>query len=209
MILPGPVAQTRLTDFAPPANLVTELLAISGTGDPSERAMPSDHVKSGWHKNMLGRYALAAAYCAPSYVVIDLFCGLGWGAWLLRQMAGCRVFAYDVEPRAVAFARAHFADVSYRAADCLATRLPVADVVCAMEAVEHLTPLHFKCLVEQVNATQARVAVLSSVFPQVARSAPPTSPSHVRLYSQAEVAAAFRGWRAEFTADSFACVLTR
>lgn len=90
------------------------------------------------------RFALGALPMGPQHQVIDVACGVGYGAHLIATTNGTRVIAVDRDAPALATAAAAFADsrVEWRRDDCpaLATlpREPCADGIVSLETLEHL-----------------------------------------------------------------------
>ena len=173
--------------------------------------MPGDHVDSGWWRRMVGRYVLASLFVRTADSVLDVFTGYGWGAWLVQKSTAAGVHGVDNDATAIQYARrAWCPGPIYSVGDCVEDSLPVADVVCAMEALEHLTDDQAAGLIRNIGNTRCRVAILSSIFPEVPRLAPATSPSHKRLFSRAEVREMFGpDWSVEFTKDSLVAVAKR
>jgi len=85
------------------------------------------------------RYDWAAKTLAPNSYVIDLGCGIGYGAKILAD-AGHRVFAIDTDVETIAHAQAHFAheNIEFLAAPAEAIYLPKADAAVCFEVIEHL-----------------------------------------------------------------------
>lgn len=86
------------------------------------------------------RYEWAAKTLPLNSYVIDLGCGIGYGAKILAE-AGHKVFAVDIDAETIAFAREHFAHpgvehVCGGAASSL--YLPQADAVVCFEMIEHV-----------------------------------------------------------------------
>ncbi|HSX58675.1 MAG TPA: class I SAM-dependent methyltransferase [Tahibacter sp.] len=89
-----------------------------------------------WH-----RYALVRAW-AGGKRVLDAACGEGYGSALLAQVAGS-VLGLDVDPAAVAHARARYADTAnlhFDEADATRLSLPAGgfDLVVSFETLEHV-----------------------------------------------------------------------
>ena len=85
------------------------------------------------------RYDWAAKTLPPNSYVIDLGCGIGYGAKILAD-AGHRVFAIDTDVETIAHAQAHFAHerIEFVAAPAEAIYLPKADAAVCFEVIEHL-----------------------------------------------------------------------
>ena len=206
------ISTTRLCDLSAQGAVLNELLAVrSPGGDVDERAMPGDHIPSGWWRNMVGRYLLASHFVTNSDKVLDMFTGYGWGAWLVQQSTGAEVRGIDCDSASIQFAHETWSPgPTYEVGDCIESDPPQANVVCAMEALEHLTDEQAEKLIGNISKTNCRVAILSSIFPATPRPAPPTSPSHKRLFARNEVREMFgRKWAVEFTKDCLAAVAIR
>jgi SAM-dependent methyltransferase len=87
----------------------------------------------------LARYEWAATRLPPNSFVIDLGCGIGYGAQILAE-AGHRVFAVDRDAETITFARLHFAheNIEYVAGDLAGFALPEADAAVCFEVIEHV-----------------------------------------------------------------------
>jgi len=90
----------------------------------------------------LARYRWAAQRLPAASRVIDVACGVGYGARILAE-AGHRVLAIDNDPEAIAYAREHYAHrrIRYRQADAsalgdLSGFAP--DAAVSFETIEHL-----------------------------------------------------------------------
>ena len=85
------------------------------------------------------RYQFAAGLIQPGWRVLDIACGVGYGAGLL-QSAGCQVIGVDYDPATIAEARRAFPYVHFETGDALA--LPFADsafeAIVSFETVEHV-----------------------------------------------------------------------
>jgi predicted RNA methylase len=80
------------------------------------------------------RYAFAAQY-VKGKDVLDVACGTGVGSWFLRRAGARKVWGLDIDPQAVAFAKARYADVSFAQCDATELCLPdrSIDVVCLLK----------------------------------------------------------------------------
>lgn len=88
----------------------------------------------------LARYRWAARTLSPRSRVVDVACGVGYGASILAD-AGHRVLAIDNDPEAIAYAREHYArrGVHYRLGDAATLALPADfDAATCFETIEHL-----------------------------------------------------------------------
>lgn len=101
---------------------------------PTVEHIRADHVK---------RYEAAIAAAAGALTIVDLGCGVGYGAALMaRRNPGASVLAVDIHEPAVQYARRQYAaaNIEYRVADSLTLELPErsVDLVTAFELIEHL-----------------------------------------------------------------------
>jgi len=85
------------------------------------------------------RYAFAGQYVFGKDV-LDVACGSGVGTSLLREAGARCVWGLDIDPKAIAFAKARYGDCEFAQSD--ATSLCLAnssvDVVVSFETLEHL-----------------------------------------------------------------------
>ena len=136
-----------------------------------ERVVPKDMDDSVIHvlQEHLARYNFALAYCVDKKV-LDAACGVGYGSWLLAQVAR-EVTGYEKDRETVSYARAHYGANS-RQVD-LNSIYPIHqqywDVVVSFETIEHL--LRYKVFVDF-----AQSACQTFIFSLPFRSA---SPFHV------------------------------
>jgi len=133
------------------------------------------------------RYEFAEPLCAGKDV-LDLACGVGYGAAQLARVART-VVGVDVDEEAVEFARGRYAATNIRFEVMDATALGFADasfdVVCAFEAIEHVADP------ETTVGEVARVLRDDGVFiastPRVRRTTKqPANPWHRIEYSPAD-----------------------
>lgn len=91
-------------------------------------------------RDHLARYEWAARELPKGSYVIDLGCGIGYGAQILAE-AGHRVFAVDIDAETIAFAKEHFAHpaIEYVCAPAEAIYLPEADAAVCFEMIEHVS----------------------------------------------------------------------
>lgn len=85
------------------------------------------------------RYVFAGRY-VEGKDVLDVACGSGVGTDFLRRAGARKVYGLDIDPHAVAYARARYTDCEF--AECDATDLSLpdesVDVVVSFETLEHL-----------------------------------------------------------------------
>lgn len=96
----------------------------------------------GIRRDHLARYEWAARQLPVGRRVLDVACGVGYGAYILAR-AGLHVVAFDRDEEAIAYARQHYGhpNISFRCADVMdvAGYEPDAfDAATCFEAIEHL-----------------------------------------------------------------------
>lgn len=148
---------------------------------------------SGIRRDHVARYEFAAGRLAGKRV-IDLACGVGYGARILAD-AGCTVLAIDREPEAVAYGRENYGHpaISWKIMD--ASRgviLDDHDAAVCFETIEHVAdPL------PMLRALREAAPVLIASVPNEAVYPYRGQLYHFRHYTRAEFAAllAEAGWR--------------
>lgn len=98
------------------------------------------------------RYRWAASVLLPGSVVIDVGCGIGYGARILAE-AGMNVYAVDVDRETIAYACEHYAHerIQFVACDVAGLDLGTADAAVCFEMIEHVAdPLS---MLRQLRAT--------------------------------------------------------
>ena len=129
------------------------------------------------------RYAWATRLVA-GYLVCDLGCGAGYGAFLLSWIAR-EVLAVDVSEEAIAFAKQRFisANLTFGVMDIQYDALPDADVYVAFEVLEHL---------DDPQAVLERIGAKPIVWSIPVQN---RNPWHKHAYSVAEIQALMPGVR--------------
>lgn len=103
---------------------------------------------SGIRRDHVARYEFVAGRLAPFSHILDLACGVGYGAYILAK-AGHTVTAVDASPEAIAYAREHYAHLGIKyvcaTAETFAPRdNQRLDAVVSFETIEHLAdPVSF------------------------------------------------------------------
>ena len=104
-----------------------------------ERTLPGIVEENYWFRRHEAAYRLLAPYCTQA-TVLEVGCGEGYGAELLRQAGAHRVIAVDYVRDVVTHVRGRYPALAILQAN--AVRLPCrtssVDVVTAMQVVEHL-----------------------------------------------------------------------
>ena len=91
----------------------------------------------------VGRYEFATQYVPDKGQVLDMACGVGYGAYILASQTNCQnILAIDISRDGIKYANQHYRSpkITYRQADCLTTNLKPDnfDVVVSFETVEHI-----------------------------------------------------------------------
>ncbi|MFO7898154.1 MAG: methyltransferase domain-containing protein [Planctomycetota bacterium] len=109
--------------------------------DPSERqvAPTLDGIRAD-HK---ARYAFACGRIPQGANVLDVACGIGYGAWMIAERSSCnRVVGVEVNPHAVEYARKYYTSprIEYVVADVqrMSFQPGTFDVAVSFETIEHL-----------------------------------------------------------------------
>jgi SAM-dependent methyltransferase len=104
-----------------------------------ERIVP-DETEPGIVALHLKRYEFALPWC-DGREVLDLGCGVGYGTARIADVAR-RVVGGDVDPEAIAYARARYGRTNVEFVELNATALEFAyasfDTVCSFETIEHV-----------------------------------------------------------------------
>ena len=104
-----------------------------------ERTLPGIVEENYWFRRHEAAYRLLAPYCMQA-TVLEVGCGEGYGAELLRQAGAHRVIAVDYARDVVTHVRGRYPALAILQAN--AVRLPCrtssVDVVTALQVVEHL-----------------------------------------------------------------------
>lgn len=161
-----------------------------------ERAFPAnpEFLQNNWCKIMFARYLYAAQYCSQR-TVLDLCCGLGWGAFLLSHYAR-QVTAVDISAPSIEFARKTWKapNVTYSIGDALNLVYDdnSFDVVLAFEAIEHFSHTDGHILITELARVMKHngVLVISSSFPSTREKAEKevlNNPYHYYIYTYNEI----------------------
>ncbi|HUB26864.1 MAG TPA: methyltransferase domain-containing protein [Tepidisphaeraceae bacterium] len=93
----------------------------------------------------VARYQLAARFIRPGDIVLDAACGLGYGAYVMKQNSLARqVVGIDISSSAIEYARRNFAadGVEFRTEDLLGALAAIADssfdYIASFETLEHV-----------------------------------------------------------------------
>lgn len=104
---------------------------------PGERQVAPE--LSGIRRDHLARYEWAARTLPPGCSVVDLACGVGYGAFILAE-AGHHVVAIDCDAEAIDYARTHYGHerIEYRVGSAGEIDLPDVDAAVCFETIEHV-----------------------------------------------------------------------
>lgn len=118
------------------SSVTTELPDLRFTG---ERIVPGQTEEALFREHE-ERYVFAGQYVFGKDV-LDVACGTGVGTEFLRVSGARTVWGLDIDPGAIAFAKARFTECSFAQSDASALCLPdnSLDLVVSFETLEHLT----------------------------------------------------------------------
>jgi SAM-dependent methyltransferase len=102
----------------------------------AERLVPGVYAPADDLVTHMNRYLWALPRVAGRRV-LDVGCGAGYGSFLM-SWTGASVTGVDLDPTAVAYARAHFPGVDYREADAGDDPAGEVDVATCFEVLEHV-----------------------------------------------------------------------
>jgi len=153
---------------------------------------------SGIRRDHVARYEFVAGRLVPGSRVLDLACGVGYGAHILAK-AGHKVIAVDASPEAIAYAREHYAhpNAEYICAKAEVLRgleIHRFDAVVSFETIEHLAnPAPLLRHWAEIAGTLFASVPNETVFPHRGRIK-----FHFRHYTKAEFSdlLAGAGWQA-------------
>ena len=162
----------------------------------AERGLPgfSEHRRYGYHRYMMARYMYAIPYIRGKDV-LEIGCGLGWGAHLISEYPA-NVTCIDRSEAAISYARREWKDpaVQYtvRSVEELNAAGQTYDVVLAYELIEHLEVEVARVLVREIARLlrPEGVVIMSSYFPEQdwqARQAERKNPFHPHIYTKGEL----------------------
>lgn len=162
----------------------------------AERGLPgsSEHRRYGYHRYMMARYLYAIPFIRGKDV-LEVGCGLGWGAHLISEYPA-NVTCIDRSEVAIAYARREWQDpaVEYtvRSVEDLNSSGQTYDVVLAYELIEHLEVEVGRALVREIARLlrPEGAVIMSSYFPDhdwQARQAERMNPFHPHIYTKGEL----------------------
>ncbi len=138
------------------------------------------------------RYHFATQFINPGDVVLDLGCGVGYGASLLARETACsRVIALDIDLEAIDLAKVHYSHekITFLQGNCLDPSFPpeMGDCITSFEVLEHI-PSDLEFLVRLKSLLRpGGTLVLSSPNEEVNPFNKSISRHHVRHYTSAEL----------------------
>lgn len=162
----------------------------------TERGLPghSEHRRFGYHRYMMARYMYAIPYVRGKDV-LEIGCGLGWGAHLISEFPAS-LTCVDRSESAISYARREWQDpaveYSVRSVEELHASDQTYDVVLAYELIEHLEVEGGRHLIRGIARLlrPGGVVIMSSYFPDhewQARQAETKNPFHPHIYTKREL----------------------
>jgi 2-polyprenyl-3-methyl-5-hydroxy-6-metoxy-1,4-benzoquinol methylase len=154
-----------------------------------ERLVPETDPRLHVIREHVARYEFAARFAAGKKV-LDVACGSGYGAAILKKAGACAVTGVDISDEAVAFARLHHSADGIEFVPGDAERLLQSgpfDVVVSFETIEHIA--HPKAFLAETTRLLAPGGVLIVSTPVRLRGTVedrPANPHHLREWSVAE-----------------------
>lgn len=147
-------------------------------GDRVERHIPD--IRNDMHFAFLSLYRLAAHFSAGRRV-LDAGCGTGYGDLSLCGQGAASVLGIDINPKAVSYARRHFAHPNLRFESADGTRLPfgdhTAEVVFSSNVIEHVAD--YSRYLDEIQRVLTPDGVLILITPVVEISGESDSPYHI------------------------------
>lgn len=162
-----------------------------------ERFLP-DH---GGDKRVLrqhvARYEFASAYVKGNRVV-DVACGAGYGAAMLKKAGATSVRGFDISSEAVAYAQSHYASPGVEFSIGQGENLPLdapVDVITSFETIEHVpdSEKFLASLCRGINE-KGMLIISTPVRTRGTLETPPANPFHVREWNSDEFEALLRGF---------------
>lgn len=173
---------------------------LFGEGERALPAMPH-YLETGYSRMMLARYLVPGALLCRGLSVLDVACGLGWGAYLVSQYAS-RVTAFDRDREAVGFARRSWdaRNIEWLTGDVLDEGFLTDrhfDIALAMEILEHFTEAEAARIIAWLadRLRPGGVLVATSSFPGTRDEAgrlASQNPHHRRIFTEEEIRALLR-----------------
>lgn len=181
-------------------SIIRRILSVQREDIPAldgECGLPAEHIATGWHHAMLGRYLWASHLFPEQGEICDLGSGLGWGAVILAQRAAS-VTCVERNPACASIVKYLWPTTCFHwhTTDIL-TFLPQADAnifdgITCMEVMEHLSPEKVQQLLQQAARCLRSNALIicSSSFPIELTSEHNKyldNPFHEHIYTQSEI----------------------
>lgn len=150
-------------------------------------------------KEHLARYRFAARY-VKNKRILDIACGTGYGARMLKQSGAVSAHGVDISEEAIAFAVAHCSGdgVTFSTEDAEQFTNPGAyDVIVSFETIEHVR--NYLLTLKNFYAALSSGGMLILSTPNRFATAPgtslehtPSNPFHIREFSLSELVASLR-----------------
>lgn len=203
------LAYEALLDTGDAADAVQRVLRLRQEDVPAElldggeRSLPSEErfYKTGYWRMMVGRYLFAGSQFCRGRNVLDVCCGLGWGAFLVSRYAR-QVTAFDIDTACVEFAQKTWPEPNIRwlCSDALDRQTLAGerfDAALAMEAVEHFTAADGERLVALMAERLRKDGIFigTSAFPASREEAvrlTAHNPHHPHIFTEQEFLALLR-----------------
>lgn len=161
-----------------------------------ERALPSDarFQKSGWWKKMILRYGIASRL-SKNKRVLDTCCGIGWGSYLVAQLA-LKVTSIDLDESSINFAKEYWKEFNLNFEVASVLNIPFQDssfdVVLAIESIEHFSQEEGVGYLTECHRVLRKGGIIfgSSYFPSSREEANRLSSNnqyHLYIYTKNEI----------------------
>ena len=90
-----------------------------------------------------GRYAFAKKYITGGEVILDIACGVGYGAYILASQTNCsRITAVDINAAAIEYGMKNFYSqkIDYKKGNCFTVEIQKSayDIIISFETIEHI-----------------------------------------------------------------------
>jgi SAM-dependent methyltransferase len=148
-------------------------------------------------KEHLSRYDFALSYIKGKRV-LDIACGTGYGAAMLKEAGATSVDGIDISREAISYARSHYLGINFNIGDAQIYCSPdTYDVIVSFETIEHVTDYKETLSNYFTSLKNSGMLILSTpnrlvTSPNTTIDDTPTNPYHVREFSITEIIEAVR-----------------